>query len=297
MDRTGFGKMVAALRQELGWTQSNLAQHTGLDISIVSQIERGVKKGLEPDLLICLADAFRLTTLERKAFFLASTGVGNEQIVRSPAPMPPGDLSTAEKSLNRMVGLVETLHVPAFLLDVYSDVLAINYVAFAFFQIPLELMADAPNIPGGLNAVRLVFGKDMVARSHFLSDWEYYAISTMRFFREASLCYRATPYFKYLMKAFQDPVEYPLFERYWRMVSSVEQDREGTYETFSYDHGDFGHLSYSVSTTVCVTTHGDLLLNQYNPTDSVTKALFDQLVAQNGTGVIPVAPWPEKQMP
>jgi hypothetical protein len=99
------------------------------------------------------------------------------------------------------------------------------------------------------------------------------------------------------MKTFRDPAEYPLFDRYWRAATSIEQDRDGNYDHFSYDHSVFGHLSYAVVTTTSVTVHGELLLNQYVPTDDTTKSLFDQVLAESGAGVIPLAPWPLKPMP
>ncbi len=297
MDRKQFGKLVSALRQDMGWTQIELSQYGGVDVATISQMERGVKKHPDPELLMKLANVFQLTTQERRQFFLASTGIPSDQMVRQPGPASPADSLDPERSLKKMIGLVESLRVPAFLLDVYSDLLAINYIAFAFFQIPSELLMGAANLPGGMNVVRLIFGKNTAARAHILTQWEYYAVSTMRFFREASLCYRATPYFQYLFRAFRDPAEYPLFERYWRLVSSGEQDRDGNYEQFSYHHDSFGPLSYAVATTTCVTAQGELLMNQYNPTDDATQDFFNQLAAQSGIGVIRGAPWPLKEVP
>jgi len=292
MEHKKFGRLVAALRQEMGWTQAQLAQFARVDYPLVSQVERGVKSLLERELLLKLAEAFQLTTLERREFFLASTGLESGQLVRSPV----GGAAEAEQSLRRMLDLLESLRLPAFLLDAYTDVLALNFTAFAFFQIPPEMMAGAMQVPGGMNALRLVFGRELAARSHMISNWEFYALSTMRFFRGTSLRYRATPYYEYLMKSFRDPSEYPLFERYWRMVSAVDQDRDGTYERFEYDHDSFGHLSYEVVTTVCLTPEGELYLNQYIPTDDSTWKTFEGLAARSGMGVIPAAPWPEKVM-
>jgi transcriptional regulator with XRE-family HTH domain len=296
MNRKQFGRLVSTLRQDMEWTQFQLAEYGGLDIATISQIERGVKKHLEPELLVTMANAFQLTTLERREFLLAATGIDNTHLVRQPSAALATDSVSADRALTKMIALVECLRVPAFLLDVYADVLAVNYAAFAFFQAPPELMENAANVPGGMNTIRLVFGKELAARTHFLSNWDYYAISTMRFFRESSLRYRATPYFQYLINVFRNPVEYPLFNRYWRAVSSVEQDRDGSYEQFSYDHDNFGHLNYAVATSTCITAHGELLVNQYIPTDDPTKALFDQLSAQSGAGVIRLASWPVKHM-
>jgi transcriptional regulator with XRE-family HTH domain len=297
MDRRHFGRLVSALRSDFEWTQFQLSEYSRIDLPVISQIERGVKKHLEPELLVKLANVFQLTTLERKEFLFASTGVASSDVVRQASAAVTTDTVDSNKSLNKMIELVQRLRIPAFLLDVYADVLAINYTAFAFFQVPPEMMAGAVDIPGGLNTIRLVFGKDLVARSHFLNEWDFYALSTMRFFRESSLRYRATPYFQYLIKAFRNPAEYPLFDRYWKAVSSVERDRDANFEQFSYDHDSFGHLHYATATTTCVTTHGELLMNQYIPTDDRTKALFDELTAKSGEGVIRLAPWPAKPMP
>jgi transcriptional regulator with XRE-family HTH domain len=297
MDRKEFGKLVASLRQDLEWTQYQLSEYGDIDPAVISQIERGVKKHLEPELLVKLANSFQLTTLERREFMFAATGIDIPRIVRQPSAAVATDSQDAERSLASMVDLLGRLRVPAFLLDMYSDVIAANYIAFTFFQVPLELVQNAANTPGGFNALRLVFGKDLVERTHFLTNWDDYATNTMRFFREASLRYRARPYYRYLIKAFRNPIEYPLFDRYWKIVSSVEKDRAANFDLFVYDHDMFGHLEYATATTVCLTAHGELLLNQYMPADDRTKDVFDQMVAQSGAGAIRYGPWPDKPMP
>ncbi|MBI3172141.1 MAG: helix-turn-helix domain-containing protein [Chloroflexi bacterium] len=295
MDRKDFGKLVSALRQDMEWTQFNLAEYADIDLAVISQIERGAKKHFEPELLVKLANVFHLTTLERKEFFFASTGVQPGKIVRQPSAALATDTVDADKSLTKMANLVGQLRVPAFLLDVYSDVLAINQIAVAFFQIPQAMFETAGSTVGGYNAIRLVFGKDLAARSKITESWDEYALRTMCFFREVSLRYRARPYFQSLMKAFRNPVEYPLFNRYWKLVSSIEQDREANVDLFSYTHVDFGHLSYATATTVSLTPYGELLLNQYLPLDDPTSRVFEQLTAQCGQGAIRLAPWPVKK--
>ncbi len=295
MDRKDFGKLVSALRQDMEWTQFNLAEYADIDLAVISQIERGAKKHFEPELLVKLANAFHLTTLERKEFFFASTGIQPNKIVRQPSAALVTDTLDADKSLTKMVDLVGQLRVPAFLLDVYSDVLAINQITAAFFHIPQFMFETADYTVGGYNAIRLVFGKELAARSKITENWDGYALRTMRFFREVSLRYRARPYFQRLMKAFRSPVEYPLFDRYWKLASSVEQDREANVDLFSYTHVDYGRLNYATATTVSLTPYGELLLNQYLPLDDPTSRVFDQLSAQCGQGAIRLAPWPVKK--
>ena len=297
MDRKEFGKLIAALRQDMDWTQFNLAEYSGIDLAVISQIERGAKKHVEPEMLVQLANTFHLTTLERREFFFAATGITLHQIMRQPSAALATDTMDANKTLSKMISLVGQLRVPAFLLDVYSDVLAINHIAAAFFQIPDSMLKTAPSIPGGYSAIRLMFGRDLAARSRINENWDEYALGSMRFFREVSLRYRAKPYFQYLMRAFRNPAEYPLFDRYWKLVSSVKQDREANVDLFDYGHLDFGHLRYATATSVSYTLHGELLLNQYLPLDDNTSYLFDQLSVQCGQGALRLAPWPVKQMP
>jgi hypothetical protein len=116
----------------------------------------------------------------------------------------------------------------------------------------------------------------------------------MRGFREISLRYRAKPYFKYLIKAFRNPVEFPLFDRYWKMVSSLEQDKETNTDVFAYEHSHYGPLKYLASSIITVTPYGELFLIQYLPTDQRTAEVFEQLAQEHGQDVASFAPWPEK---
>src|SRR6266498_2734333 len=101
MNRKEFGELVAALRQDLNWTQFQLAEYADVDDAVISQIERGVKKFLEPQLLFQLANGFQLTTLERYEFILAASGLDEKQIVRQPSAMMATDVFNAARILER----------------------------------------------------------------------------------------------------------------------------------------------------------------------------------------------------
>ncbi len=297
MNRKEFGELVAALRQDLGWTQFQLAEYAQLDEAVISQIERGVKKIFEPKLLFCLANALQLTSLERHDFVLAASGLDEKQIVRQPSAATATDVFDATKILERMITLTADIRVPAYLDDVYGDVVAANYMMIAFYNVPPSMMETAASVPGGYNTMRLNFGRDLVGRTQVTDNWDNYALNSMRAFRENSLLYRAKPYFKYLMKVFRNPKEYPFFDRYWKMVSSTEQDKEMKVDHFSYYHNIFGPLSYIASMTTAITSFGNLYLVQNLPLDEHTDEVFTQLKLQAGTGVVRFAPWPEKPMP
>ena len=296
MNRKEFGELLSALRQDMGWTQSELAEYSEVDDAVISQIERGVKKYFEPELLFCLANALQLTSLERREFVLAASGLEEKQIVRQPSAGVQTDVFNVTKILDRMVTLTGQMRIPAFLSDVYSDVLAANHMMLAFYNVPASMIENAAKIPGGFNTTRLNFSRDLLSRSLVTDNWDSYALRSMRSFRENSLRYRAKPYFKYLMKVFRNPAEYPYFERYWKLVSSTEQDKEVNVDHFSYTHREFGPLYYIAANTLAVTSSGNLILTQNLPLDEHTEDVFNQLKLRAGFGVERFAPWPLKQM-
>lgn len=297
MNRKEFGELVLALRQDMDWTQFQLAEYANVDEPVISQIERGVKKHFEPELLFQLANVFQLTTIERREFFLAASGLDQKEIVRQVSAATNTDVFNARRVLDKMIDLTGQVRLPAFLCDVYSDVIATNQIVLSFFKVPTSFVEDAGRTPGGYNTTRFNFGKDLIARSHVLDNWDQYALNSMRSFRENSLRYRAKPYFKYLIKLFRNPIEYPLFDRYWKMVSSVEQDKEVTTDYFSFQHDEFGEMKYITSSTVSVTSFGELFLVQYLPLDAHTSQTFEVLTQQTGTGATQFASWPLKTFP
>lgn len=297
MNRKDFGQLLATLREDLDWTQFQLAEYAEVDGAVISQIERGVKKFFEPELLFCLANALQLTTLERREFFLAASGLDQKQIVRQPSMATATDVFNIRKILDKLIELTGQVRLPAFLADVYGDVIAANQIILSFFKIPPHILETAPNMPGGYNTARVNFGKESVIRDRISDNWDGYALNSMRSFRERSLRYRAQPYFKYLMKSFRNQVEYPLFERYWKMVSSIEQDKEVDTDYFTFQHDEFGKVKYAASSTITITSFGELFLVQYLPLDEQTSQTFEKIAKEVGPAIIRLAPWPVKDFP
>lgn len=294
MNRREFGQLVSTLRQDLDWTQFNLAEFAQVEEAVISQIERGVKKHFEPYLLFNLANAFQLTTMERREFLLAASGLDNRQMVRQPSLQVNTDVFHPQKTLGKLIHLIGQLRLPAFMIDVYGDVIAANYIVMTLFQISNDWARTAVNLPGGYSTIRVTFGQDLITRKMVADNWDTYALNTMRSFREISLRYRAKPYFKYLIKAFRNPVEFPLFDRYWKMVSSLELDKESNADLFSYEHSRYGPVRYLASSSITITPYGELFLVQYLPTDQQTSQVFEQLAHECGQDVASFASWPEK---
>ena len=133
MKRKEFGRLLSTLRQDMGWTQFQLAEYAQVDEAVVSQMERGVKKYFEPELLFQLANALQLTTLERREFFLAVSGLEQKQMVRQPSAAMATDVFNVRKILDKMIELTGQVRLPAFLCDVYGDVIAANKIIWLFF--------------------------------------------------------------------------------------------------------------------------------------------------------------------
>ncbi len=294
MNRKDFGQLVATLRQDLGWTQFKLAEVAEIDEPVISQIERGVKRFLNPELLFNLANALQLTSLERREFIIAASGLDEQKIVRQASANVKTDVFDFKKVLERLIGLTESIRFPAFLTDVYGDVLAANLPMVAFYAVPTDILENLSQVPGGYNIIRANFGRELLARNRFVDNWDSYALSSMRAFRVNSLRYRAKPYFKYLMNAFRNPAEYPLFERFWNLVSSTEQDKDTNVDHFSYNHPDYGSLNYLATSMYAMTSYGELFIVQNIPLDENTEQVFTQLRLDTGRGVVRLAPWPQK---
>lgn len=294
MERKEFGQLVAALRQDMGWTQAQLSEFAKIDEAVLSQIERGVKKYFEPDLLFHLMNALQLTTLERKEFILESSGLSESHVVRQPSASVKTDAFDASKALNQMLHLIDEIRLPAYLCDDYGDVLAANHMILDFYKVPASMLESSSKVPGGFNTTRLNFSKDLVGRNHIVDNWDAYAIKVMRGFRDNTFPCRTKPYFRYLMKAFHNPTEYPLFDRYWKLVSSTENDKELNMDYFSYQHTEYGELKYISSETISITSFGRLHLVKNIPLNENTHQLFDGLLKNVGIGAVRLAPWPEK---
>src|SRR5215216_843266 len=296
MNRKDFGELLSALRQDLGWTQSELAEYSNIDDAVISQIERGVKKYFESELLFCLANALQLTTLERREFILAASGLNEKQIVRQPSKGTTTDTFHPSKMIDHLLQIMRELRAPCFLSDVYGDTIATNMSVIRFFSIPDSMLENAAHVPAGYNTMRITFNKDLVGRTHVSDNWDAFALSSMLSYRVSTLRYRAKPYFKYLIKLFRNPVEYPLFGRFWKRVTSLEEDRIMNTDLFAYRHEEYGEIKYLTSGITTTTSFGDLFLTTYLARDDHTNDIFTSLIKNGGDEVVRLAPWPDKQL-
>lgn len=296
MNRNEFGKLTAALRKSIQnetgdeLTQPELARRANLSGNVLGKIERGEKVSLEPDLLLKLADAFHLSTPERKEFFLAAIGIDQKDIPAN------GHVDAFDRLLETMSNAA----VPAFIVDAYDDVIAANYFIFGLFDFIEAMQKLAAKIPGGYNVLRFVFSEKSGFRALLQPKSENYLLQSVRFFRAISLPVRATPYYKTLLHAFQRDKDMASFFYY-----SAKIPTEGNTEPFDFEnqafticHPSLGNMDfYSISIAPVITSRGNLYLINYLPANRAALQACEKLILQQGKGGKRLAPWPEKQIP
>ncbi len=300
MNPTDFGKLIASLRREhededgAPWTQSRLAQECNLaagsaafNENVISSLERG-RRHPDSDVLLALAGALRLTSSERREFFLAASGVEAADISRQDDQ--PGQV------FSRLVDRLQELRAPAAILDGYSNVLAVN-------QLILELLefASASGIgigPGeeesfGYNLMQFVFSEH--GSRHFrklMGDgFEDFAFLAMSMFRTFSLECRSTPYFQVL---FRELWKSRLFRSYWSDIYLSEGSRQQGQPDIRASTARWGDLSLFVAIRQAFTVAGDLHLAVFVPADDNTMKACHTILGQSpATAVLVLSAWPD----
>jgi len=294
LNRKEFGQLIASLRQDLSWTQAQLAENADLDNATLSNIERGAKRHLDPDILFKLANALQLTTIERREFFLGACGLEQEKMVRQPGPGTPTPVFETEGLINHLMGVMEQVLLPANLGDCYGDIVAVNTLLLEIFKVEAEALKVMVSTWGGFHNLHFVYG--MLQSQQALGEgYSKSAQDAIRAFREGSLRYRARPYYQSLLKKFRDPDQYPLFERYWRRVSTLEDDKASTLNSMQIQHPQYGTLSLATTSSTTTTPYGELFLTYFLPMDHHTAASLVAMSAVSEPKALQLLSWPEKK--
>lgn len=312
MNRKEFGRLVQALRREHKddqdncWTQKDLARAAGLltrealaetagpskasgsetGAAIIGKIERGERAMLDEDMLLRLADALELTSMERREFFLAASGVDSQHVARKNSK--PG------ASLDDLLHMMEGLQLPAFIDDCYSDLVATNDSIRAFLGIGTDFVANAMRHPIGTNVMHLIFSPESGFRGTVSTQWDDVATRNMQFFRKTTLRYRSTPYFVHLHNELR---KNRMYRKFWAEAHLDENDNYAEIEFYDYRHPVFGAVRYLATISSTVTRHGELFFTCYVPTNPHTAQVFADLAKDAGTGVHRWGDWPKKRPP
>ena len=290
MDKNEFGKLVKVLRREHRdehgrlWTQKKLADLLGVSKRTIERIESGsLENLLEGDRLSRLADILQLNTIERKEFFFAAIGINSNRII----------LEQTEPStiLTGLTDMIESVEFPAFIMDVYGDIVVANNSVLGLFNITEGVLNDSSEIIAGYNFMRVIFHRDLNFQLVMGKNWTQNAKDNIQFFRGISLRYRTDPYFLELLSVLKRNRS---FRYFWEQAYL-----EGDYidfggEYYKYNHPVYGDLQYRASTSPTNTKVGELYTIIYIPLTPYTTDIFRNIATSLGSTAVKLASWPKK---
>ncbi len=291
MNLTDFGLLVRNLRinsvDELGnyWTRESLSKAISISPDKLGRLERGELKHLDKKTLMLLANAFKLTSLEKKEFFYAALGISNKDLYNN---------NNTDNQMSILLNEMAKLQSPALLIDSYTDIIAANDSIMNLYMITPELLDYARKLPGGLNLLNMIYTSSFGTKELFGTFWREMTIIEILLFRRSTLRYRHTTYFQYLMNILNNKKQFNID---WYFSQRYADHYDLVYVHFQYEHAHYGPLAYLATESVINTQNGDLYLLIYSPTDSVTLQVFKSIKGKNEDLIYRGASWPEKKMP
>lgn len=295
MNRLEFGVLVSSLREDIHWTQAELAEKSNIDVSVISFIERGVRKGLLKDnVLIKLAQGLQLTSLERREFLFAASGVAEHNASRQ-----EDDGRWNTKKFDSKVFLlslgerISRIAMPVFVTDSFCDVILANQCAIEFYYFSPSMLPAVKDAIGGYNQARYVFHPDSKFQELYKDDWENQAIIHLRYFRRRTLRFRATSYYSRLMKEFLNNKKYPLFEKYWQKM--LFEPHDDYFLPIQKPDSNNAHAFIEVDSLLALIQYGELYLHQASPLNKRTAKRIAKIYNKVGEGYVQFAPFPDKR--
>ena len=297
MNRKDFGKLVKALRKEQRdsddkfCTQKMLAKKTNLSIRMIGKIENGRQVKLDTDTLLELANAFKLTTMERKEFFFAAAGVERENV--------PQQRRDSSSLLKEQLEHLEEIQLPAFIHDAYGDIIAANESIIRFLNISTDFIkqGQAANNPISFNIMHIISSKESMFHNTVGNKLDRIIDDNMLYFRYITLRYRAKDHFHDI---FNELSKNPSFSSSWYNASDEENKVNSHHAFYDYVPSEYEHqVKYTATISKIITNFGELYLVVLVPTSKKTLNIFNEIIDEVGTNIRELTPWPktEKKMP
>lgn len=291
MNKKEFGKLIQTLRKECfnedlhSLTQEELAQKTGLSVRTIIRLEKGDEAvKLQGKELEKLADALQLTSGERKEIFLAASGIENNKVALT--QYHPAEI------LDSLIQLMKKVYAPAFIMDSYHDLIAVNSGINLLYGIESSYWPDLTHYSTNFNNLRFYFSPEFTKQQEMMGMyWDEVVRYNIIFFRVRSLQYRTTRYFTEL---FSELRNYPRFIRYWRDAYWQEKDYIIDGGHHNLNSPLWGKLEYIVSRYTALTTYGDLMLCVYTPASLNTFETFSNIVKQASLEISRLGIWPKE---
>jgi hypothetical protein len=292
LNKKDFGKLVATLRRESRnefdepMTQYDLAELARIPLITLQKIEQGRQMNIKPDMLTNLAQALHLNSRATQTFFLASLGIKDIQTIKQ-AAAPQDVLAELTQTLSQ-------LQTPAYILDGFGDILAINPCCLAVFNLEINQLY-APHLLSQHNINRFIFSPEF-DNLHTLMGVAQSASArrTVMLYKLWTLKVRHHWYFQRLLPELN---RYPAFREHWQSPSFHNEDIYVQYNPITLKHPELGLLKLLACPTHAITILGDLYLFSLQPLDLPTSETCLQLTRNLGTQPIRVASWPKPPTP
>ena len=151
---------------------------------------------------------------ERREFFLAATGLDNQQIY--------ADLAAPDDILTSVLQMLADIRLPAILLDTYLDVIAVNAILLRLYDTTFGDLNQQSQQPAGFNLLGLLFSPyfDSQRKQMAQREWNNFAVGNVIYFRRVTLQYRMTDYFATLFAQLRRNRE---FRWYWEQALYEEK--------------------------------------------------------------------------
>ncbi|MCG3211422.1 MAG: hypothetical protein FOGNACKC_05068 [Anaerolineae bacterium] len=298
MNRREFGTLIAALRKEHfdedgnRLTQAKLAEqalqfdpHSPLNEIIIGKIERGERALLDDQTLLSLANTLELTMGERREFFLAATGLDNEQIYATE--------TEAGEILASVLQMLADIQLPALLVDNYLDVIAANAILLKLYDATQIDLRYRRGRPAGLNLLSFIFSADFAPHRQQMNQrqWQNFAVGNVIYFRRVTLRVRMTDYFASLLAQLRHNRE---FRWFWEQVFYEEKRFFVGGESFQLGATGASRFSFLTAPLVTLTPYGNLEIITHVPRNVETAAAFYHMAETSPAQAFQYSPWPEK---
>lgn len=284
--------MLAALRKQnlneygKSWTREELSKYMHISPHQLGRLERGNRKYLDTETLQLLADAFNLTALERKELFFAAVGVSEDAIVGL-------ENTQAKAEFENLISTLEKIRAPAFIVDDYADLVAVNMSIMKLYQVNPDYVARGGESYSAFNLLKFIYDETSGYKSAVGAAWENMARRNMNFFRRISLRQRHKPYFNQILS---ELCRIKKFDLHWHEISRSPSDVDSVYDIFKWHHPAYGPVHLVFTEASLPTRYGNLYLFTYSPMDIETAAVFLEISSEMGGTAFRFAPWPFKPL-
>jgi len=292
LDKKDFGQLVATLRKEFRnefdepMTQNDLAELARIPLITLQKIEQGRQANIKSGNLLNLAEALHLNSYSAQTFFLSSLGIDSFQSVKPPTP--------PQSVLAELIQVLSSLQNPAFILDDFGDIIALNQILTAVYNVQLSQL-HAPHLLSQYNFNRFYFSPEFEGLQKMLGmSQSEYLHRTVTLYKRRTLKIRNHWYFKQLLPELN---RYPVFREYWQSQYFLDEDIYSHYKILPLNHPILGQLKFLSSPNQATTTAGDLYLYCLQPLDAHTAQVCLQLYSKYDPHPIHLASWPKPLTP